>query len=131
MSPTLILILVLAVGAAGGSGFLYGGHVKESEMIAQQAKVVDKVIADHNESSVIDMQAAFEAGAASAKARSSGETLRSAANAANTASPFAATCRLNFERHRVLYAAIANANGDTANPNGLPDAVRKANAPGK
>ena len=128
MNPYIILAIVCAIGSAGAGGFLYGGHVKESEMIAKQKIAVDAAIKEHNDDTVIDMQAAYERGKAEAKVRIVTRTIQGEANAISASAPIPVTCRLDPQRRSLLDRAINVANGVADSPIGVPVTV-PANKP--
>ena|ERR1035437_7707004 len=118
--------VVTAVG-----GYFFGTHTQENSDKAAQVKATNDLIIEHNANTVIDMQAAYDAGQREAAARKTGSKLIGAANAANIALPYVVACRLDPERKRVLVAAIEAANGAGDAGGGVSAAVRTSNSPGK
>ena len=111
MTPYIILAVVLAIGSAGIGGYFKGGKDARNEAIAEQAKVVDAAIQEHNETAAIDMQAAFQRGQAEAKVRVITRTIQGEVNVISASAPIPANCRLDPERRKLLDKAIAAANG--------------------
>lgn len=128
MNPYLILGLLVAWLASVGGAYLKGHSVAEDAMRAKYATDLENTIRQHNENAIIDMQAAAKVAADEAAARTRQAMIRSQTNEVIRTSPQPVGCSLDSERMRLLNAAVAQANGDTADAAGrLRDATDQAN----
>lgn len=131
MNPWLLLGVVIALVVSSFGGYRYGKHVEAAEAAQRQVKAVNAAIEEHNADTIIDMEAAFEVGAAEAKAKAAANQNRQEFSHALSEKPRPIACVMPDRAFGLLVDAVDSANGNPATGLKLPNPVPLAPEAGK
>lgn len=131
MNPYILLALGIAWLLSIVGADTFGYRRAENAAKAAQVVAVDAAINDANRQAEKDKLLAVANAQKEAQARTIASMLRTKTNEAITAKPLPVACDWSPASFGLLVASINAANNSAGPGDKLPDAVRRANAPGK
>lgn len=131
MNPYVLMALGVAWLLSMAASEHFGYTRAENAAKARQADAVTQAIVEYDEVAEQDKALAIKSAQAEARSRTIANTIRTKANEAITAKPLPVSCDWNTDSFGLLIASVNGANDNKGASDKLPDAVRRANAPGK
>jgi hypothetical protein len=129
MNITVILAVVVGLILTHAGAFWKGMSHEETKQKAAYSKQLEKAIADHEQTALVDMQAAWEAATELARYKTQAKTTRAKLDSDIARAPSA--CRLDDVSFGLLLDTVKAANGETGPSNSVPLGLRPPRDAGK